>query len=88
MRSKITLVASRLAAATIGGAVVLAPLAAVAATPLAALAAGISAPLAGTNTDPGVSNSPGQRRDPSAFGWHSDNHDEIDQSAGGIDVPF
>jgi hypothetical protein len=88
MRTKIALVASRLAAATVGGVVVLAPLAAGAATPLAAFAAGVSAPLAGTNTDPGASNSPGQRRDPSTFGWHSENQDEIDQSAGGIDVPF
>ena len=76
MRTKIALVAPWLAAATIGGALALAP-------------------LAGADTNPGVpyggsngANAPAMHRDPSTFGWHSDDHDDIDQSAGGVDIPF
>lgn len=76
MRKQIALVTPWLAAAAIGGALALAP-------------------LAGATTDPGTpysgnngSNSPAMHRDPSSFGVHSDDHDEIDQSAGSFDVPF
>jgi hypothetical protein len=76
MRKQIAFVAPWLAAAAVAGALALAP-------------------LASANTDPGGSyggnggpNSPGMHRDPSTFGWHSDDHDETDGSAGGFDVPF
>ena len=76
MRKPIAFVAPWLAVAAIGGALALAP-------------------LASADTNPGVpyggstgSNSPAMRRDPSTFGVHSDDHDEIDQSAGSVDVPF
>ncbi|MEZ0051618.1 hypothetical protein ABIA30_002626 [Mycobacterium sp. MAA66] len=76
MRTKIALVAPWLAIAAAGGAIALAP-------------------LASADTDPGVpsggntgANSSALHRDPSSFGWHSDDHDETDGSAGGFDVPF
>lgn len=75
MRTKIALVTPWLAAAAIGGAIALAP-------------------LASADTNPGESygsnsaNAPAKHRDPSTFGVHSDDHDETDQTAGSVDIPF
>jgi hypothetical protein len=76
MRKQIVFVAPWLAAAAIGAALALSASAAADTNP--------AVPYGGDNS----ANSPAMHRDPSTFGVHSDDHDEIDQSAGSFDVPF
>ncbi len=76
MRAKIALVAPWLAAAAIGTAVALAPLANADTNP--------GVPYDGNSG----ANAPAMHRDPTTFGCHWDNHDETDGSAGCVDVPF
>lgn len=76
MRKQIAFVAPWLAAAAVGGALALASPAAADTNP--------GVPYGGNNG----TNAPALHRDPSTFGVHSDDHDEIDQSAGSFDVPF
>jgi len=76
MRAKIALVAPWLAAAAIGGAVALAPL---------ANADSDSKLWYDGNSGPNAS---AVHRDPTDFGWHSDNHDDDNGTAGSVDVPF
>lgn len=76
MRRKLRYVAPPLAIATL--AVVLAL------TPSANAEANPDVPYGGNMG----ANSPALQRDPSTFGVHADNHDEVDRSAGSYDVPF
>jgi hypothetical protein len=84
MKTSIKYAAPWLAAAAIGGAIALAPLAS-AATPLAATTHPAPAASAGTDplvpfgTDPQV---------PYVLGYHVSNHDEANTTTGQLDVPF
>jgi hypothetical protein len=77
-------VAPWLAAAAIGGAVALAPIASAAAPSTATTH---SAPAAGTGTDPLVPYGT-DPHSPYVFGYHVSNHDEANTTNGQVDVPF
>jgi hypothetical protein len=84
MKTTIKYVAPWLAAAAMGGAIVLAPIAGAATPPAAnthvALAAGAGTdPLVPFGTDP---------HSPYVFGYHVSNHDEANTTNGQVDVPF
>ena len=75
MRTKIALVAPWLAAAAIGGAIWLSPMAVADTDP--------DVPIGGDEFD-----LPQQGPNPYDFGFHESNHDEKDTSAGATDVPY
>ncbi|WP_285032324.1 hypothetical protein [Mycolicibacterium sp. lyk4-40-TYG-92] len=75
MRMKSALIASWIAAAAIGGAVSLAPIAGAQPDP--------DVPYGGDEFE-----APGQGPGPGSFGFHESNHDEKDTSAGDTDVPY
>ena len=79
----ISYLAASLAAAAIGGAVALAPIASAAtpATPTQSAAAGTAGtdPLVPFGTDP---------HSPYVFGYHVSDHDESNTTNGQVDVPF
>lgn len=82
MKSMIKYVAPWLAAAAMGGAIVLAPIASAATSPTATHSAPASAgtdPLVPFGTDP---------QSPYVFGYHVSNHDEANTTNGQVDVPF
>jgi hypothetical protein len=82
MKTMIKYVAPWLAAAAIGGAIALAPIASAASTP-----APHSAPAAITDTDPLVPYGTDPRA-PYVFGYHVSDHDEANTTNGQVDVPF
>jgi hypothetical protein len=84
MKTTIKYIAPWLAAAAVGGAVALAPIAS-AATPSAA--ATHSAPTAGAGTDPLVPFGT-DPHSPYVFGYHVSDHDEANTTNGQVDVPF
>jgi hypothetical protein len=79
----IKFVASGLAAAAIGGAIALAPIAA-AATPSAPTH---HTPAASPDTDPLVPYGT-DPQSPYVFGYHSSDHDDANTTNGQVDVPF
>jgi hypothetical protein len=86
MMTTIKYVAPWLAAAAMGAAIALAPIAS-AVTPSASSAATPSAPAAGTGTDPLVPYGTNPHA-PYVFGFHESNHDEANTTNGQLDVPF
>jgi hypothetical protein len=84
MKTTIKYIAPWLAAAAIGGAVALAPIAS-AATPSAA--ATHPAPASSPDTDPLVPYGT-DPHSPYVFGYHVSDHDEANTTNGQVDVPF
>jgi hypothetical protein len=78
MNNPIKFVATALAAAAIGGAVALAPIAA-AATQTTNTAAGGASPLVPYGTDPAI---------PYRLGYVDSNHDEANTTSNNVDLPF
>ena len=82
MKTTIKLVAPWLAAAAMGGAIALAPIASAASTP-----APHSGPAAITDTDPLVPYGTDPHA-PYVLGYHVSDHDEANTTNGQLDVPF
>jgi hypothetical protein len=83
MKTTIKYVAPWLAAAAIGGAVALAPIASAATPPAPTAPASVGTagtdPLVPFGTDP---------HSPYVFGYHTSDHDESNTTNGQVDVPF
>ncbi|MDT5259575.1 MAG: hypothetical protein QOD10_4655 [Mycobacterium sp.] len=84
MKTSVKYVAPWLAAAAIGGAIALAPMASAATTPAATTH---TAPAASAGTDPLVPFGTDPQV-PYVLGYHVSNHDEANTTNGQLDVPF